>query len=59
MEALHDIQRTLGRIEGRLDELCKLAERVRQLEAWQWWLKGGWAALAAGYAYLFTTGFGK
>jgi hypothetical protein len=49
---LNEILRTLGRIEGELVEIRKLSERVRKLEAWQSWMKGGWAALVAAYAYL-------
>jgi hypothetical protein len=48
-----DIMRSLGRIEGELVEIRKLNQRVRYLEIWQSWLKGGWAALAAFNAYLF------
>jgi hypothetical protein len=54
MEELQEIQRALGRIEARLD---KLPERVSQLEFWQAWLKGGWAALLAAYMYLVKSGF--
>jgi hypothetical protein len=49
----HDeIMRALGRIEGELVEIRKLSERVRRIETCQAWLKGGWAALVAAYAYL-------
>ena len=54
-----DILRAVGRIEGRLDVFEKLSERVTQLEAWQSWMKGAWAALAAGYAYLIRASFGR
>jgi hypothetical protein len=44
METRDEVLRSLGRIEGRLDHieklLEKLAEPVRQLEMWQNWLKG-------------------
>ena len=43
----------LARIEGELVEIRKLIDRVKELENWLAWLKGGWAALAAGYLYLF------
>ena len=59
MDTWKEILRTLGRIEGELIHIRKLSERVAKLEAWQSWLKGGWAALAAAYAYLFKTGFGN
>jgi hypothetical protein len=57
--ACSEILRAVGRIEGRLDGIQKLSERVTQLEAWQSWIKGAWAALAAGYAYLLKTSIGK
>ena len=53
MATSNDILRALGRIEGELIEIRKLSERVSKLEMWQSWLKGGWAALVAAYAYLF------
>ena len=53
MAIIHDILRSLGRIEGELIEIRKLNQRVRYLETWQWWLKGAWAVLAALCAYLF------
>jgi len=53
VETLNEILRALGRIEGRLVEFEKLSERVKQLEAWQYWLKGGWAALLLAYLYLW------
>jgi hypothetical protein len=52
MDTLNEILRTLGRIEGELVEIRKLSERVRKLEAWQWWLRGGWAALLLAHLYL-------
>ena len=55
MDKYSEILTRLGRIEGRLDGLSKLSERVSQLEMWQSWLKGGWAAIAAAYAYLSRT----
>ena len=53
MDTSGEVLRALGRIEGRLVEISKLSERVTALEIWQSWLKGGWAALVAGYVYLF------
>ena len=54
-----DIFRSLGRIEGELVEIRKLSHRVSMLELWQSWLKGGWAVLVAGFAYLYRGSFGK
>ena len=50
-----EILRCLGRIEGRLGGIEKLAERVAKLEIWQSWLRGAWAAVVAAYLYLFRT----
>jgi len=41
MDTYGEIMRALGRIEGELREIRKLSERVRRLEHWQFWLKGG------------------
>ena len=54
-----EILRTLGRIEGRLDGIEKLYERVRKLEMWQAWLKGAWGALVAAWLYLCRQATGK
>ena len=54
-----EILRSLGRIEGRLDGIEKLYERVRKLEMWQHWLKGAWAALVGAWLYLFRQAAGK
>ena len=54
-----EIIRALGRIEGELVEIRKLSEGVSRIEHCQAWLKGGWAALATGYAYLCKGGLGK
>ena len=51
----NEILRALGQIEGKIDGLQKLAERVATLEMWLWWLRGAWAALAAAYLYLRKT----
>ena len=59
MNALNEIVRALGRIEGELIAIRKLSERVTALETWQSWLKGAWAALVAAYLYLFRQAFGK
>jgi len=55
MDSYEKVLISLGRIEGRLDGFNKLPERVSQLEMWQSWLKGGWDAIAAAYAYLSRT----
>ena len=52
MEVINQILMVLGRIEGELIEIRKLSERVRQLEAWQSWLRGGWAVLFLAYLLL-------
>ena len=44
------IRTSLGRIEGRMDEIGKLSERVSTLEQSQAWLKGAWTVLAAACA---------
>lgn len=59
MDTYTEILRALGRIEGELVEIRKLSERVRKLEMWQSWLKGGWAALVGAYVYLSRLAFGK
>jgi len=48
-----DILLAIGRIEGKLEAYATLAQRVSNLERWQAWLKGGWAAFAAIFAWLF------
>jgi hypothetical protein len=52
MDKYDEILRSLGRIEGRLMGIEKLSERVTKLETWLAWLKGGWAALLAGYVFV-------
>jgi hypothetical protein len=59
MENNDDVMRTLGRIEGKVDGLAKLPDRVAALEHWQAWLKGGWAAVATAVAYVFKTAYEK
>jgi len=44
--------RILERIEGRMNEISKLSDRVAKLELWQAWLKGAWFVLAVGLAFL-------
>jgi hypothetical protein len=53
MDTLNEILRALGRIEGELVEIRKLSERVTKLEAWQSWVRGGWAVLLLAYLYLW------
>jgi hypothetical protein len=59
MNIYNEILRSLGRIEGELVEIRKLYERVSILGQWQSWLKGGWAILAAAYAFMFKGIYGK
>jgi hypothetical protein len=59
MDTNNEIMRALGRIEGELMEIRKLSERVSRLERWQSWLKGGWAVLAATFAYFYRGVYGK
>jgi hypothetical protein len=47
-----DIATRLGRIEGQLGEILKVCERVRVLEIWVGWIRGGWAVMVAAYCYL-------
>jgi len=53
MTTYDEILIAIGRIEGKLEAFASLSQRVSSLERWQSWLKGGWAALAAMYAWLF------
>jgi hypothetical protein len=50
----NEILRVLGQIEGKIDGLQKVAERVAKLEMWLSWLRGAWAVVAA-YLYLCRT----
>ncbi len=59
MDKYDEIMRTLGRIEGRLDHLTGVPDRVSKLEQWQAWLKGGWAVLAAALSYVLKAGYGR
>ena len=59
MDTYNEILRALGRIEGELVEIRGLSARVSKLEQWQSWLKGGWAVLAAAFAYLCKGTYGK
>jgi len=52
MDEINEILRSLGRIEGVVDEFSKLNERVAKLEQWQNWLMGGWAFLAGALGYI-------
>jgi hypothetical protein len=58
-QQLFEIARSLGRIEGRLDEINSLPMRVTMLERWQSWLKGGFAVLAAACAFIALIVLGK
>jgi hypothetical protein len=52
MELSESIAVMLGEIRGELFEIRKLSERVRKLEIWQSWLKGGWFALTVAYVFM-------
>jgi hypothetical protein len=51
-EAIFEIHRIVGRLEGRFDGVEKLSERVSKIEACQAWLKGIWVAFAAALGYI-------
>jgi len=53
MTTLDEVLLAIGRIEGKLQVYESLSQRVSSLERWQWWLKGGWAAVAAMFVWLF------
>ena len=36
-----------------MDGIEKLIERVGNLELWQWWLKGAWAALTWRHGFIY------
>jgi hypothetical protein len=59
MEAYEEILLALGELKGELVEIRKLSQRVSAIEHWQSWLKGAWAILAAGYAFLFRGVYAK
>ena len=42
-----EIQGDVGEIKSKVAEIPVLVERIRRIEMWQAWLKGGWAALTA------------
>lgn len=58
MSDMTEIQRSLGRVEGKLDtaltrmdqhgeRMDKLEDRQRSVERRQWWMTGAWAAIGA------------
>jgi len=53
------IRTSLGRIEGRMDEIGKLFERVSAVEQSQAWLKSVWTVLAAACAYIWKAIYAK
>jgi len=53
------IRTSLGRIEGRMDEIGKLSERLSIVEQSQAWLKGAWTVLAAACAYMWRAIYAK
>jgi hypothetical protein len=46
---LGEIKGDLGEIKCKVAEISILVERIRRLELWQSWLKGGWASLATAF----------
>jgi hypothetical protein len=59
MEVLNEIHRAVKQMEGQMNEICKLSERVSKLEQSVSWLKGGWAVLAGAFACMCRAAFGK
>ena len=53
-----EILLAIGRIEGKLQVYESLSQRVSSLERCQWWLKGGWAAVAM-FVWLFRGSSGR
>jgi len=53
MNTHDEILLAIGRIEGKLEVIASLSQRVSNLERWQPWLKIGWATAAAICAWLF------
>jgi hypothetical protein len=49
----------VSRMDGRLEQIPRLAERVSRLEQWMNYLKGAWSALAAACAVLFRLSWPK
>jgi hypothetical protein len=58
-EKFDNIQRTLGRMEGMLEGIKDVPERLSRVERTISWLKGGWTFLAAAWAYIVSLGNGK
>jgi hypothetical protein len=56
MDQINEILHALGRVEG---ELVELSARVSQLERWQWWVRGGWAVIAAVWTSLVCQGLAR
>ena len=52
-QELSEMNRSLGRIEGRLDGLKNLDARVSGLEGWRKWMSGAQAVLLAMFAWMF------
>jgi CDP-diglyceride synthetase len=59
MDGYREVLRALGRIEGELIGIRKLAERVSKLETWLHWLRGAWAALVLCFVYLCRLALGR
>ncbi len=54
-DRLERIARSIGRIEGKLDQWGDLPARIDKLERWRSWLSGAWAVVAAAFVWLWQT----
>jgi len=59
MTSHDEVLLAIGRIEGKLQVYENLSQRVSSLERWQWWLKGGWAAVVTIYVWLFRGSYAR
>jgi hypothetical protein len=59
MNKLDQILVKLGRVEGQMNTVVSLSERVAKLELWQNRLKGAFTALAGVCAYIGRHAFGR
>jgi hypothetical protein len=48
-----ELQRAVGRIEGKLDEVLGLTKRVQSLEQWRAYLTGAWVVVSLFLANLW------
>jgi hypothetical protein len=56
---LNDLARTLGRIEGKLQALEPLPQRVAKLERSESWHKGIWVALFGMFGWVLRLAHGR